>query len=154
MRIKKQMSDQGVPITQLSLQQVIQLKKQFEDELSKLTATIQMTNEQVLKTQQARSELKQFSQTKDQATMLVPITESLYVTGKAVANKRPIIELGTGYFAETSVEKADAFFNRRIQRLNAQQEQLSTAFKEKQQQYKMVVNVANQKIRASQAQAK
>lgn len=145
------MSDQGVPLTQLSIQQVIQLKKQFEDELGKLTATIQMTNEEVLKTTQAKGELKQFSQTEEGKTMLVPITESLYVTGKVAANKRPIIELGTGYFAETSVEKAEAFFNRRIQRLNAQQETLRATFKEKQQQYQMVVQVANQKIQQAQS---
>ena len=144
------MSDQGVPLTQLPLQQVMQLKKQFEDELTKLSATIQLTNEQVMKTTQAKAELKQFSNTEEGKTMLVPITESLYVTGKVATNKRPIIELGTGYFAETSVEKADAFFTRRIQRLNNQQETLRNSFKEKQKQYQMVVTVANQKVQAAQ----
>ena len=145
------MSDQGVPITQLPLQQIMRLKTQFEEELTKLTATIQLTNDQVLKTTQAKGELKQFSTTEEGKAMLVPITESLYVTGKVSTNKRPIIELGTGYFAETSVEKAEAFFNRRIQRLNQQQETLRNSFKEKQQQYQMVVKVANQKIQAAQA---
>ena len=145
------MADQGVPLTQLNVQQVFQLKKQFEDELSKLSATIQLTNEQVMKTTQAKAELKQFTSAEEGKTILVPITESLYVTGKIAHNKRPIIELGTGYFAETSVEKADAFFNRRIQRLNAQQEQLRKTFKEKEQQYQMVIKVANQKVQQAQA---
>ena len=145
------MSQQGIPITQLSIQQCFQLKKQYEEELTKLTATIQITNDQVLKTTQAKAELKQFAQTEEGKTMLVPITDSLYVTGKVSSNKRPIIELGTGYFAETSIEKAEAFFNRRIQRLNNQQETLRNSFKEKQTQYQTVVQVTNQKVQAAQA---
>lgn len=143
-------ADQGVPLTSLNIQQVMNLKKQFEDELSQLTTTIQITNDTVLKTQQARAELKQFTAVEAGKTMLVPITESLYVTGQVSSEKRPIIELGTGYFAETSVEKADAFFNRRLKRLTAQQENLKNTFKEKQQQYQMVVQVANQKVQATQ----
>ncbi|EAY13467.1 coiled-coil protein, putative [Trichomonas vaginalis G3] len=143
-------ADQGVPVTSLNIQQIMNLKKQFEEELTQLQATITLTNETVLKTQQAKNELKQFTAVETGKTMLVPITESLYVTGTVSSQKRPIIELGTGYFAETSVEKAEAFFNRRLKRLNAQQENLRNSFKEKQQQYQMVVQVANQKIQATQ----
>lgn len=141
----------SISLNSLNIQQLMGLKKQYETELSKLTTTIQLTNDTVLKTTQAREELKTFTSTPSGKTMLVPITESLYVTGKVCEENRPLIELGTGYFVETSVEKADAFFGRRIARLNSQQEALKNTFKEKQHQYQIIVQVANQKIQAAQS---
>lgn len=140
---------QTISLASLNIQQLMNLKKQYEEELGKLTATIQLTNDTVLKTTNAREELKSFSKSTGK-TMLVPITESLYVTGKVAEDNRPLIELGTGYYAETSIEKADAFFARRVARLNKQQETLKTNFKEKQHQYQIVVQIMNQKLQAAQ----
>ncbi|OHS98668.1 coiled-coil protein [Tritrichomonas foetus] len=125
------------------------LKSQFESELQKLTASIQLTNDTVVKSQAAKDALTQFSTTETGKEMLVPITESMYVPGVVQETKRPIIELGTGYFAETSVENATAFFSRRIARLNKQQDSLRNSFKEKQSQYQITVQTINQKLQQS-----
>jgi len=142
---------QGISLASLSLQQLLQLKKQFEQELQKLTNTIQLTNDSVMKSTQAKEELKTFAKMEQGKEMLVPITESLYVTGKSASGNRPIIELGTGFFVETSVEKADSFFGRRIARLSHQQESLKNTFKEKQNQYMVIGQIINQKIQANQS---
>lgn len=135
-----------LPLSALTLDQLIQLKSQFEGELQKLTASIQLTNETVVKTNSAKDALAQFAATEPGKEMLVPITESMYLPGVVEETKRPIIELGTGYFAETSVENATNFFNRRLARLNKQQESLRATFKEKQSQYQITVQIINQKL--------
>ena len=140
-------------LTSLTVEQLMILKNRLEGELQKLTTTIQLTNESVAKTQSAKDALANFAASQPGKEMLVPITESMYVKGVVEETKRPIIELGSGYFAETSVDNASQFFSRRIARLNTQQEQLRTQFKEKQQQYQIVVSVANQKLQAARATA-
>ena len=137
-----------VPLSSLTVDQLMVLKSRLEGELQKLTATIQLTNEQVAKTQNAKDALAMFAASEHGREMLVPITESMYVKGVVQETKRPIIELGSGYFAETSVDNASQFFSRRISRLNTQQEQLRGTFKEKQQQYQLVVTLANQRLQA------
>lgn len=143
---------QPLPLSSLTVDQLMILKSNLEAELQKLTTTIQLTNESVLKTQNAKDALATFAASTPGQEMLVPITESMYVKGVVEETKRPIIELGNGYFAETSVDNASQFFSRRISRLNGQQEQLRTTFKEKQQQYQLVVSIVNQKIQAARAQ--
>jgi len=81
--------------------------------------------------------------------MLVPVTESIYVHGVVQETKRPILELGTGYFVETSVENAQGFFNRRIRRMNEQQDAFRASFKEKKQHQEIVVSIINQKLQAA-----
>ena len=135
-----------VPVNQLTVDQLMTLKSQLEGDLQKLTASIQLTNETVAKSQAAKDALTQFASKQSGKEMLVPITESMYVPGIIQDNKRPIIELGTGYFAETSVENATAFFSRRIGRLNKQQDSLRNSFKDKQNQYQLIVQVINQKL--------
>ena len=142
----------GLPISSLTVEQLMIIKGQLEGELQKLTATIQLTNESMAKAQSAKEAFASFAASEPGKEVLVPITESMYVKGIVQETKRPIIELGNGYFAETSVDNATQFFSRRIARLNAQQEQLRNSFKEKQQQYQLVVSVANQKIQASRTQ--
>lgn len=147
------MAAKGAPlqISSLTVEQLMMIKNQLEGELQKLSATIQLTNESVAKATTAKEALASFAASESGKEMLVPITESMYVHGVVQETKRPIIELGNGYFAETSVDNASQFFSRRIARLNAQQEQLRGSFKEKQQQYQLVVQIANQKIQASRA---
>lgn len=134
-----------VPLSALTLDQLFSIKSRLESDLQKLTASIQLTTETVEKTSAAKDGLTQFTSIEPGKEMLVPITESMYVPG-IVGSKRPIIDLGTGYFAETSVENATNFLNRRIERLNKQQEQLRTSFKDKQSQYQMTVQIINQKL--------
>ena len=141
---------QQLPLSSLSIDQLMMLKSQLEGDLDKLTAQIKMTNESVRNSQNAKEALATFSASQPGKEMLVPITESMYVHGTVLETKRPIIEIGAGYFAETSVDNASQFFSRRISRLNSQQEKLSIQFKEKQQQYQVTVQIINQKLRQSQ----
>ncbi|KAH0790424.1 prefoldin subunit 5 [Histomonas meleagridis] len=140
------MAAQQLPLSSLSVDQLMMLKSQLEGDLDKLTQQIKMTNESVRNSQNAKEALAAFNASQPGKEMLVPITESMYVHGTVLETKRPIIEIGAGYFAETSVDNATQFFSRRISRLNGQQEKLAAQFKEKQQQYQITVQIINQKL--------
>ena len=138
--------EQGIDISKLSLDQILQLKDSTESEIKQLKTTISITNDTISRTQRAKEALQTFATSPAGTDVLVPLTDSMYINGKTVEGKRPIIELGTGYFAETSVENADAFFNRRIARLTEQSKKLQTAFRSKTNDYRLIVQIANQKL--------
>lgn len=47
--------------------------------------------------------------------MLMQITNYLYIPGKIKENKKFLIEIGTGYYAEYEGEKAIAYYDRKIE---------------------------------------
>lgn len=47
--------------------------------------------------------------------MLMQITNYLYVPGQIENNKKFLIEIGTGYYAEYEGEKAIAYYDRKIE---------------------------------------
>lgn len=49
------------------------------------------------------------------AEMLMQITNYLYVPGKIENNKKFLIEIGTGYYAEYEGPKAIAYYERKIE---------------------------------------
>ena len=47
--------------------------------------------------------------------MLMQITNYLYIPGKIENNRKFLIEIGTGYYAEYEAEKAVAYYERKIE---------------------------------------
>jgi prefoldin alpha subunit len=68
------------------------------------------------------------------------------VHGYVNVAKRPIIELGTGYFAETSIENATAFFGRKVAKLNGQHDILRNSLRENEQKLGWVNEIVAQKV--------
>lgn len=60
--------------------------------------------------------IKEMIQAENQnAEMLMQITNYLYIPGKIENNKKFLIEIGTGYYAEYEGEKAVAYYDRKIE---------------------------------------
>ena len=49
-------------------------------------------------------------------TMLVPLTQSLYVPGRVKEPSRVIVDVGTGYYVEKSLPKAKEFMERKVRK--------------------------------------
>ena len=62
----------------------------------------------------AKSSLAELESSEDNNALLIPLNSSLYVPGNIVDKKKVIVELGTGYFAEKSVDDASAMIDRKV----------------------------------------
>jgi prefoldin alpha subunit len=58
------------------------------------------------------------SNTKKEQTLLVPLSSSLYVPGKVDNPNKVIVELGTGYYVEKSIDDAKELIDRKMQLVN------------------------------------
>ena len=64
--------------------------------------------------------LASLQQAAEGTRMLVPITSSLYVPGETTQLSNVLIDVGTGYYIEKSVDEAQAFLDRKIAMIKAQ----------------------------------
>lgn len=104
-----------IKLEQLGLQDLLKLKEQlsqdlqiFLDSYNGLQSLIQKFEySKVIITEMIKDENKG-------ADMLMQITNYLYIPGKIQENKKFMIEIGTGYYAEYEGPKAVAYYDRKI----------------------------------------
>lgn len=78
------------------------------------------------------------------AEMLMQVTNFLYIPGKIENNKKFLIEIGTGYYAEYEGDKAVAYYERKIEFTKSTSERARKEMDEK-REFIGKVNVLMQK---------
>lgn len=64
-------------------------------------------------------------------SLLVPLSGSLYVSGKIHDNKKFMVDVGTGYYVDKSAEEAIQFYQKKVDKLSKESVQIQDIIKEK-----------------------
>ncbi|KAF4634044.1 hypothetical protein G7Y89_g4052 [Cudoniella acicularis] len=145
---------QGVDITALSLQQLSQVKKQFEDELTHLTNSFtQLRAAQAKFRECLRSISTGVSSKVEGKPILVPLTASLYVPGVLADSDNVIVDVGTGFYVEKSTKDATKFYEGKIDELGGNLKVLEKIIQEKTDGLRLIEDVLRQKVLNSNAVA-
>lgn len=88
-----------------------------------LSGSVQQLTAARLKFQESSDCVAKQSTVQKNATILVPLTGSMYVPGSVVDNNKFMIDIGTGYFVEKDTTAALEFFTRKIAFLNSRIEE-------------------------------
>ncbi|KAF2145720.1 uncharacterized protein K452DRAFT_264996 [Aplosporella prunicola CBS 121167] len=148
-------SDKGgqtVDLATLSAPQLSQLKKQLDSELEHLTSSFQS-----LRSAQARFRdcLKSISgglaSGSTEKPILVPLTSSLYVSGTLADVKSVLVDVGTGFYVEKSLDDATDFYNRKVKDLEKNLKDLEAIVTGKSNNLRVIEDVLRQKVLAAQA---
>jgi len=78
--------------------------------------------------------------------MLVPMTSSLYVPGETTTLETVLVDVGTGYFIEKSVDEARAFLDRKMALIESQAQNVQSAAQYKRNNLQQTVEVMNRKV--------
>ena len=135
-----------INISKLSLQQLDQFKTQLTQDINVLQESLsrlKMVQQSFVSSEQSLDQLKPVEKNKE---ILVPLTGSLYVPGKLVSNDKVLVDIGTGYYVNKSVEEAKKYFDKKIQFLTKQMEQLQPLLQQKAMIRDDVIDVFNQKL--------
>lgn len=127
-----------VPIDKLTPEQLQYVGKQLEGEINALSSSYT----QLKLAHQRYQENKEFADDlykSDNKEILVPLTSSLYLPGKAINVKTVTVDIGANYFLEMSVSKAQDFFARKMKYLSDNLEKIDKTLKTK-TNYMNVVN--------------
>ncbi|CDS12041.1 hypothetical protein LRAMOSA04236 [Lichtheimia ramosa] len=145
---------QTVNITDLDLPALQQVKTQLEEELSHLTQSYgKLRGAQARFSDCADSVESLKSEKADDKTILVPLTSSLYVPGKLSDVEKVIVDVGTGYYVEKSLDGATSFYKTKEDYVKQNLEKLQETINGKQSSLRAIVNVMQDKLQQQQAAA-
>ena len=123
----KKMSDsQGgayVDLSKVPLQQLVQLQDRLEKEIRQLTTYLGTLRTAHAKYIASKSSLEQLKKQKEN-TLMVPLTESLYVPGTLKNPETVMIDVGTGYFVKKPIAGAQDTLERKIKVVRESAEKL------------------------------
>ncbi len=119
-----------VPLENLTLEQLGYIGKQIEGEISSYSSyltSLKVAYNKFVDNKEYVTDLINCSE-KD---ILVPITSSLYVPGKASDISNVMVEIGTNYFVESKIEKAQKFCERKMTLIKENMEKIEGIIKTK-----------------------
>lgn len=81
---------------------------------------------------------------------MVPLTGSMYVPGKLADTDKVTIDIGTGYYAQSSISDAKDYFKRRVAYVTEQMEKIQVIGQEKSKIREATVDVMEMKLQSMQ----
>lgn len=100
-------------------------------EVEVLSRSVQQLTSARAKFQESSDCITRQSSVEDDASILVPLTGSIYVSGAVVNKNKFLIDIGTGYFVEKDTNTAVDFFTRKVTFINTQIEKYIRLLQEK-----------------------
>ncbi|KAM3967014.1 prefoldin 5 [Aphomia sociella] len=143
---------QQIDLSKLNLPQLAQLKQQLDQELNVFQDSLQTLKIAQSKFVESGESVEKMSPDTKGKTILVPLTESMYVPGTIADAENVIIDIGTGYYAQKDIEGAKDYFKRKVQFVTEQMEKIQVLGIEKSKIREAICMMMEMKLQA-QAQA-
>ncbi|CCJ29686.1 unnamed protein product [Pneumocystis jirovecii] len=145
------MNQKEVNLTSLSIQQLDEIRKQIELELNHLTSSFTKLKQAQFKFQECKNAIYLLSKEEgENKEMLVPLTSSLYVSGILVSKpEKVMVDIGTGYYVEKTIEGAIKFYEERIKYLTTNLKDIEGYVNTKSSNLKVVIDIIQEKIKNS-----
>ncbi|TKX23924.1 putative prefoldin subunit 5 [Elsinoe australis] len=155
---------QQVDLTQLPVPQLQQIQKQLSSEVNHLTNSysslrtaqskfrdcITSINTGVRSPTSSGASTSLSSLQKQQKSLLVPLTTSLYVPGTLADPEKVLVDVGTGFYVEKGVDDAVRFYEAKVKELGESVKGLEQVVGQKQGSLRLVEEVMRGKMLAGE----
>ncbi|KAF9080391.1 subunit of tubulin prefoldin [Mortierella sp. GBA35] len=148
------MAQQKIELQDLDLQQLVEVKKQLEEELSHLTSSFGQLKQAQNRFADCIESCKAVDAKNKDKTILVPLTSSLYVPGKLANVEKVIVDIGTGYYVEKTTEDAIKFYNTKVDFVKENLEKIQATVAQKQGNLRSLVDMMQYKLQIQQQEQK
>ncbi|CAD1810076.1 prefoldin, alpha subunit [Candida parapsilosis] len=108
---------QKVDLNSLPPQQLVELRKNIDQEISHFTQSLQALQTAQLKLKDCITSINTLEKSKSD-NMLIPLSSSLYIPGKTVTKQDYLVDIGTGYYVEKKAEDAKKVYDKKIKKLD------------------------------------
>lgn len=140
-------------LTQLSIPQLQQLKKQLDSEIQQFAQNHSKFNVAMQRVLESKNSLTALTPESKDQEILVPLTQSLYVPGKLTNVDTVLVDVGTGYFFEKKTANAVEHFSKKAKIVQEQAEALEKIIHQRRTQSKAVLQMLQARIRQQTAAA-
>lgn len=110
------MSQRRIDLSQLEPQQLLELRKQTEQEIQHFTQSLQSLQTAQSKLQECMNTIVSMEGSTAEE-LLVPMTSSLYLPGKVAEKDQYLVDIGTGYFVEKNAADATQVYKKKLTKL-------------------------------------
>ncbi|CAH1407673.1 unnamed protein product [Nezara viridula] len=142
---------QQIELNKLSLQQLTQLKKQLDQELSVYQDSLQTLKMAQSKYSDSRESLEKIKSDTCGSSIMVPLTGSMFVPGTIADSEKVLVDVGTGYYLNMNIESARDYFKRKVTFVTEQMEKIQNIGLEKSKIREAIMDVMEMKIQAQLA---
>ncbi|KIM64596.1 hypothetical protein SCLCIDRAFT_15177 [Scleroderma citrinum Foug A] len=139
---------QQINIADLDIQQLAEVRRQLEEELNHLTNSFAQLKQAQSKFKQCLESVAEVKPKNTGTTILVPLTNSLYVPGKLSDPEHVIIDVGTGYYIKKTRAEATKYYTSKVDFIRSNLETLSETIQKKQENVNYLINVMQAKLQA------
>ena len=111
-------ASQGIDLNSLTTQQLMQVKKQLDDEMEHLNGSFNsLRGAQTRFSECFKCVDAGVKNVEEGKSILVPLTTSLYVPGTLAGYDKVLVDVGTGFFMEKSTDDAKTFYQSKTKEL-------------------------------------
>ncbi|KAJ6511197.1 Prefoldin alpha-like protein [Mycena sanguinolenta] len=142
---------QSVSLTDLDLTQLADVRRQLEEELNHLTNSFGQLKQAQAKFKACIENVAEIKPANKGKTILVPLTNSLYVPGKLSDPDHVIVDVGTGYFVQKTREQAVKHYSAKVEYIRSNLETLQDTISKKQDNVNTVISVMQSKLQQQNA---
>ncbi|KAL2199583.1 Prefoldin [Corynascus similis CBS 632.67] len=146
---QQQQQGEAVDLGTLSAQQLSAVKKQLDGEVEHLSSSYAQLAAAQAKFKECLRVVKSGSSSLDKdKSVLVPLTNSLYVKGRIADPDRVLVDVGTGFFVEKDTKSAAEFYEAKVKELAGNIQGLEGIVQAKTNNLRVVEEVLRQKVLA------
>ncbi|KAI0260623.1 Prefoldin-domain-containing protein [Gloeopeniophorella convolvens] len=139
---------QQISVADLDISQLADVRRQLEEELSHLTNSFSQLKQAQAKFRSCIDSVKEVKPENKGKTILVPLTNSLYVPGKLRDAENVIIDVGTGYYIQKTRAQAVKHYEQKIDFIKSNLDALQETIQKKQDNMNYLVSVIQSKLQA------
>lgn len=107
------MAEKPIPVNNMPLPKLQELTAEVEMRCEQLADAVAQLNGALARYEEIGSSLLHVGADKNGQSLLVPLSESMYAMGKMVDGDKVLVDIGTGFFVEKTVEDAKSFVERK-----------------------------------------
>lgn len=144
-------AQQQIRVTDLDVPQLADVRRQLDEELTHLTNSFTQLKQAQAKFRSCIDNVADVKSSSKDNTILVPLTNSLYVPGKLRDLENVIVDVGTGYYVKKTRSQATKYYQSKVDYLQSNLETLQETILKKQDDLTFVTNVLQSKIQAQTA---
>ncbi|KAJ3522510.1 hypothetical protein NM688_g8863 [Phlebia brevispora] len=142
---------QQIALGDLDLAQLAEVKRQLEEELSHLSNSFTQLRQAQAKFKACMENVGEVKPQNRDKTILVPLTNSLYVPGKLCDTDHVIVDVGTGYYVKKTRPQAAKYYEAKVDYIKSNLETLQETLARKQDNLNLLVNVMQSKLQTEAA---
>lgn len=142
------MASQQINVTDLDISQLADVRKQLEEELTHLTNSFSQLKQAQAKFRSCIENVAEIKPVNKGKTILVPLTNSLYVPGKLSDADNVIVDVGTGYYVKKTRVQAVEHYKSKVEYIQSNLETLQETLQKKQENMSYLGNIMQSKMQA------